>query len=110
CALLAHLFIKAEAPHSLTDRQRDHDSRLVAQSGPGSNTDEFGALLYGPASPVWCAGERAPPETRRRTAGGNRGEKEHKGAEDDQGEGIMFSHQREAGVGGGSGSVIPYIF
>lgn len=33
----------------------------------------------------------------RRTAGGMREEKEQKGAEDDEGEGIMFSHQRGAG-------------
>lgn len=47
----------------------------------------------------------------RRTAGGNRGEKEHKGAEDDQGEGIMFSHQREAGGGarGASSRISLYV-
>lgn len=33
----------------------------------------------------------------RRTAGGMREEREQKGAEDDEGEGIMFSHQRGAG-------------
>lgn len=33
----------------------------------------------------------------RRTAGGMREETEQKGAEDDEGEGIMFSHQRGAG-------------
>lgn len=35
----------------------------------------------------------------RRTAGGKRLEKEQKGADDDEGEGIVFSHQKEAGGG-----------
>lgn len=43
-----------------------------------------------------------------RTAGGKREEKEPKGVEDDEGEGIMFSHRREAG-GWAGGSVSMYV-
>lgn len=40
-----------------------------------------------------------------RAAGGKREEKEQKGVEDDEGEGIVFSHQKEAGGWGERASV-----
>lgn len=40
------------------------DLVLPCSISPTSPSPLLRALLYGPASPVWCAGELAPPETR----------------------------------------------